>query len=165
MAKTSAKVKEAKREQVAAIRANRTEEEVARDREAARLRMDKIRKSRTVDEWNQAQAAEKERRRWQPNWRSREREKWGDAATAERKRKLASGKWKLAENNWDLEAIDPDNLQWDCPAGSKCLCHYPRRCPKCTRSFFGCLAPCPSAICRERQQAATEKSKNQQDEQ
>ena len=89
---------------------------------------------------------------WQPNWRRREADRWGEKAWEERQRKLASGKWKEGERPGVLEAIDPENLEWDCPAGPQCTCHYTRTCKRCKRIFYGCQALCPSKICREREE-------------
>ena len=135
------------------MRANWTKEQIAKDREAARQRMANVRSRRTVDEHNEEKDKQRERRLWEPNWRCREHDRWSKKAGEERERKLASGKWKEKENNpARLEAIDPENLQWDCPAGPECTCHHPRYCPRCRRHFYGCQSHCPSTKCRERQE-------------
>ena len=108
---------------MASMRANRTEEQIAQDREAARQRMANRRSRMTVDEINEERDKQRNRRIWGPNWLRKESDQMEDKAWEERERKLASGKWKQSENG-GLEAIDPDNLVWDCPAGPNCTCHH-----------------------------------------
>ena len=150
--KATSKEKEATVVRVAAAKAKRTEEQIAKDQAAARQRMANVRSRRTIEERREEQQKQRERRMGEPNWRRRESERWGDKALEERQRKLESGKWRANERNGNLEAIDPDNLEWDCPAGANCTCHYPRTCKRCKRSFYGCQALCPSKLCREREE-------------
>ena len=149
--KATPKEKEATRVRVAAARAKWTEEQRAKDREAAIKRMENVRSTRTVDEMNEEKEKQRLRRMGEWNWRRREQERWGEKAEEEKQRKLASGKWKEGERHGFLVPIDPENLEWDCPAGPKCMCHHVRTCKRCKRSFFGCQALCPSKICRERE--------------
>ena len=152
--KATPKEKEAIRQKMAVSRANRTEEQVAKDREAARQRMAKVRSRMTVDERNEEKDKKRERRMGEPNWRSQEYDRMADLAWEERDRKLASSKWR--ENDYGvLEAIDPDSLEWDCPAGPDCTCHFSRTCSKCRRSFYGCQALCPGIKCTEREEQGT----------
>ena len=111
---------------MAAIRANWSEERIAKDREAARQRMANVRSRRTVDEQNE----EREKQRKRPNWRHRQFDKVQEEAQADREYKIASGKWQLAENGRTLAAIDPENLEWDCPSGPNCCCHIVMNCPR-----------------------------------
>ena len=157
--KATAKEKEATVARVSAAKAKRTEEQIANDNAAARQRMANVRSKWTIEKYTEEQQKQRERRMGQPNWRRREYERWGDKAWEERQRKLASGKWRENERNGDLEAIDPENLEWDCPAGPNCTCHYPRTCKRCKRSFFGCQALCPSKVCRDRE----DKEREEQD--
>ena len=150
--KSTPKEKEATRARVATARANWTTEQIAKDREAATQRMENVRSGRTVDEINEEKEKKRLRRMGEQNWRRRELERWGEKAEEERQRKLASGKWREGDRHCDLVPIDPENLEWDCPAGPKCTCHFPRICKRCRRSFFGCQALCPSKICREREE-------------
>ena len=155
--KATVKEKDAKREYMAAMRANRTEEQIAQDREAARQRMANVRSRMTVDERNEEKDKQRERRMGEPNWRRKELDLIGDKAQEERERKLASGKWRQSENYYGcLEAIDPDNLEWDCPAGPDCKCHLPRTCSRCRRTYFGCQALCPGKRCREWREQETD---------
>ena len=132
--KSTSKEREASRERMAAIRANWSEERIAKEREAARQRMANVRGRRTVDEYNK----EREKQRKRPNWRRRQDDKVEEEAQAEREYKIASGKWQLAENGRDLEAIDPENLEWDCPSGPNCRCHIIMSCPTCKKCYTGC---------------------------
>ena len=142
---------------VAAARANRTEEQIARDKEAAKNRMANVRSRRTVDEINEEKDKQRLRRMGEPNWRIREGRRIGDKAGEEWDRKLASGKWRQGEKYYGhLEAIDPDNLEWDCPAGPDCTCHRPSYCSKCRREYYGCQALCPGKRCREWREQETD---------
>ena len=132
--KSTSKEREAARERMAAIRAKRSEEQIAKDREAAKQRMANVRGRRTVDEYNE----EREKQRKRPNWRHRQDDKVQEEAQAEKEYKIASGKWQLAENGRDLEAIDPENLEWDCPSGPNCRCHIIMSCPTCKKCYTGC---------------------------
>ena len=162
--KATPKEKEATVVRVAAAKANWTEEQIAKDKEAAKKRMADVRSRRTVEEYTEEQQKQRERRMGQPNWRRREHDRWEEEAWEERKRKLASGKWKENERNGTLEAIDPENLEWDCPAGPECRCHYMRTCKRCKRSFYGCQAFCPSKICREREEQEREEQEREEKE-
>ena len=135
--KSTSKEREASRERMAAIRANWSEERIAKDREAARQRMANVRSRRTVDEQNE----EREKQRKRPNWRHRQFDKVQEEAQADREYKIASGKWKLVEIpgiGRNLEAIDPENLEWDCPSGPNCRCHIVMNCPRCGEYYTGC---------------------------
>ena len=112
----SAKVKEATKERIAALRASRTLNNSPWDGKAHDPR------------------------------------KWKDDCRKEMEAKLQSGIWKKVEASrrsslLDMEAIDPNNLSWHCPAGARCWCQYPQKCPKCKCTFFGCSAPCPRSDC------------------
>lgn len=72
--------------------------------------------------------------------------KWKECCEKDMEAKLASGLWKRTYGN-HMVAIDPDNLQWHCTAGAKCLCQFEQKCPKCRRYFYGCTAPCPNVNC------------------
>ena len=155
--KATLKEKEAAKERKDAFRANRTAEQIAKDRDAARQRMANVRSRRTVDEINEEKDKQRERRMWEPNWRCKESDRIGNLAAEERERKLASGKWRQSEKyHGCLEAIDPENLVWDCPAGPDCTCHLPKTCFKCRRTYYGCQALCPGKRCREWREQETE---------
>ena len=155
--KATLKEKEANKERKKASRANRTEEQIAKDREAAREGMANLRSRMTADQQNDEKDKQRERRMGEHNWRRKEQERIGDMALEERERKLASGKWRQSENYYGrLEAIDPENLVWDCPAGPDCTCHLPKTCSKCRRTYYGCQALCPGKICREWRQQETD---------
>ena len=155
--KAGPKEKEASKLRVAAWRADRSQEQIDKDREAAREGMVKVRGRKTVDERNEEKDKQRLRRMGEPNWRIREGRRNGDKAGEEWDCKLASGKWRQGEKYYGhLEAIDPDNLEWDCPAGPDCTCHRPSYCSKCRREYYGCQALCPGKRCREWREQETD---------
>ena len=162
--KATRKEKDASRERMAAMRANWTDEQIANDREVARQRMANVRSRQTVDERNMEKDKQRERRMGEPTWRRKEYERWGEKAWEERELKLASGKWQVKENSYDLEATDPDSLEWHCPAGPNCTCHNVRTCVRCRRYFYGCQALCPSKVCREREEQERVEQEREEEE-